>query len=359
MNVLILNRRDTINPAGGGAEVYTHEVANGMVERGSSVTIFTSRFAGSVPEEFVGGIRHIRRGNELSVHLHGFLYALKNRHVYDIIIDEFNGLGFGGFMLPNSMMLIHQMYREFWFRELGALGAIPYVIEPLLLRLYNRIPAVTVSPSTRDDLIELGFKNVSVVMNALSNEPLDELPKKEEKPTLIFLGRLRTTKRPGDALLIYKKVKESMPDVRLLFAGRGPDEEKLKAQAAGDPDVSFLGFVSDEDKFDHLARAHIMLVPGVREGFGINVIEAASMGTPSVGYNVHGLRDSIRDGKTGLLASGVDDAAKKVLSLLNDTQRLEELSRNGLAYTKEFNWGQRAGEFADILQKYSGQKLKP
>ncbi len=359
MNVLILNRRDTVNPAGGGAEVYTYEIARGLVERGASVTIFSSRFHGSVPEESVEGIRHIRRGNELTVHLHGFLYALRNRADFDVIIDEYNGLGFMGFLLPNSMMLIHQMYREFWFRELGALvGAIPYVIEPLLLRLYSRLPAVTVSPSTRDDLLSLGFKNVRIVMNALGNEPLRELPKKEEKPTLIFLGRLRSTKRPMDALAIYKKVKQSIPGVRLLIAGRGPLDVKLKREAGSDPDVQFLGFVSDEEKFKCLARAHLMLVPGVREGFGINVIEAASQGTPSVGYNIHGLRDSIRDGVTGLLAEGMDDAADKVFALLNNPDQLKALSLNCLAYTKEFNWSRRAGEFADTLEELTGKKFQ-
>ena len=357
MNVLILNRRDTVNPAGGGAEVYTFEVARGLVERGASVTIFSSRFAESVPEEFVEGIRHIRRGNEFAVHLHGFLYALRRRATFDVIIDEYNGLGFMGFLLPNSMILIHQMYREFWFRELGALGAIPYVIEPLLLKLYRRLPAITVSPSTRDDLLALGFKNVRIVMNALSNYPLKELPEKDEEPTLIFLGRLRSTKRPLDALAIYKKVKEGVPAVRLLIAGRGAQEEELRREAGGDPDVIFLGFVSDEEKFKCLARAHLMLVPGVREGFGINVLEAASQGTPSVGYNIHGLRDSIKDGVTGLLAEGIDDAADNVLTLLNDPDQLRELSLNGLAYTKEFNWSRRAGEFADTLQELTGKRF--
>ena len=66
--------------------------------------------------------------------------------------------------------------------------------------------------------------------------------------------------------------------------------------------------------------------PGVREGFGINVIEAASMGTPAVGYNIHGLRDSIRDGYSGLLASGVDDAAERALSLLGDSELYKKFS---------------------------------
>ena len=176
MNVLILNRRDTVNPMGGGAEVYTFEIAKGLVRAGASVTIYTSRFDNGNPDEMVGGIRHIRRGSELTVHFFGFMHALLNMSRYDLIIDEYNGLGFMGFLLPKSMMLIHQMYREFWMKELGLPGYIPYFIEPLLLRCYRRVPAITVSPSTRDDLLDLGIKNVKIVMNALGNAPLKEVP---------------------------------------------------------------------------------------------------------------------------------------------------------------------------------------
>jgi glycosyltransferase involved in cell wall biosynthesis len=50
-----------------------------------------------------------------------------------------------------------------------------------------------------------------------------------------------------------------------------------------------------------LSRAHIILVPAVREGWGLVVTEANAMGTPAIGYDdVPGLRDSIRHGETGI-----------------------------------------------------------
>jgi glycosyltransferase involved in cell wall biosynthesis len=341
---------------GGGAEVYTFEIAKGLARAGASVTIYTAMFKDGKTDETVEGIRHIRRGSELTVHFYGFLHALFNARKYDLIIDEYNGLGFMGFLLPRSMMLIHQMYREFWMKELGTPGYIPYFIEPLLLRCYRNVPAITVSPSTRDDLLALGVRKVKIVMNALGNAPLPEVPEKGSVPTMLFLGRLRSTKRPADAIEIYKKVKEQVPDVRLVIVGRGPQELELKTMAVGDPDITFMGFVSEEEKFRILSRAHLMLVPSVREGFGINVIEAASQGTPSVGYNVHGLRDSIRDGDTGLLATGPDDAAEKAVSLLKDLERLSRMSFRCLEYAREFNWDRRSEEFLKALQDLTGKK---
>lgn len=350
MRILIMNRRDTVNPAGGGAEVYTFEIAKGLVRRGAEVIIYTSAFKDGAADETIEGVRHLRRGSELTVHMYGFLYALENRKTFDLIIDEYNGLGFMGFLLPRSLMLIHQLYCEFWFRELGRLGgAIPYVVEQILLRLYRNVPSVTVSNSTLTDLKAMGFRDVRVVMNALKNKPLGDVPQKEDLPTLLFFSRLRSTKRPEDAIRILRLVRESVPETRLWFVGRGPDEPRLREMARDMEGVTFYGFLDEDRKFDVLGRAHVLLVPGVREGFGINVIEAASQGTPAVGYDIHGLRDSIRDNDTGFLASGPEDAAGKVLELLSDRELYGRMARRCLAYTLEFDWDKRASEFHSIV----------
>ena len=351
MKILIMNRRDTGNPVSGGAEVFTLEIAKGLVRRGAEVTIFSSRFKGSLKEETVDGIRHIRGGNELTSHLHGFLYALIHRRDYDLFLDEYNGLGFGGFLLPRCMMHIHQLYGEFWMRELGKPGYIPYLIEPWILRMYRRTPTVALSLSTVRDLQALGFGKVDVVSVGIFNKPLEIVPEKEPTATMIFLGRLRSTKNPADVIRIFMRVKESLPDLRLWLVGRGPDEEALREMCQGVEGIEFKGFVDEDTKLDLLRRAHLQIVPGVREGFGINVVEAASQGTPSIGYDVHGLRDSIKDGKTGLLATGVEDASDKALALFQDHEQYMQMARAGLEYAREFDWDRRAGEYYDVITR--------
>ena len=92
-----------------------------------------------------------------------------------------------------------------------------------------------------------------------------------------------------------------------------------------------------------------MFVPSVREGFGINVIEAASVGTPSVGYDVHGIRDAIRQGETGFLANSLEEAASRVIELLTDKQYYERISLNCITYSREFVWSRRVLEFWNII----------
>ncbi|MBI5741421.1 MAG: glycosyltransferase family 4 protein [Nitrospirae bacterium] len=351
MRILILNRRDIANPAGGGAEVYTHEIARGLVRKyNCSIVVFTSRFDDSPEEEMIDGVVYVRRGNEATAHLRGFVYAVQHRKKFDIIIDEFNGLGFFTFPLKKSLLLIHQLYREFWFRELSFAGVVPYVLEPLFLRAYRKRPAVTVSESTKKDLEDMGFGQVRVVMNAISRPPAGRMDK-DARPTVVFLGRLRSTKQPGDAIEIFRGVKKRVPDARLWIIGSGPLENVLKKDAGGLDGVTFQGRVDDRQKFELLSRAHVLVVPSVREGFGINVIEAASAGCPAVGYNVPGLRDSIRHGETGYLTNSSEDSADRIVELITDRALFEKMSRNCLEYSKEFVWEKRVDEFWEIVMK--------
>lgn len=354
MRVLVLNRRDISNPLGGGAEVYTHELCKALSNAGSHVTYFTSRFRGSAAEEHIDGVRYLRRGNEFTVHFHGFLHAWKNRLTYDLAVDEYNGLGFFGFLLPRCMILIHQLYARFWFRELGPLGLVPYLLEPLFVRAYRKRPAMTLSESTRDDLRGFGYRDVHIVMIGLAPIP-ERTVSKEDDPTLVFLGRLRSTKRPEDALTIFELVRAELPNARLWMIGRGPEEASLRRRAARLGNVVFHGWVEEERKFELLSRAHLLLVPGVREGFGINVIEAAHQGTPAIGYRVHGLRDSIRDGTTGVLVGGPEQAAKAALELLRDPARYVTMAEASRAHARTFKWSERAREFRAVVDRVVAQ----
>ena len=59
------------NPEGGGAERALEEVAEGLVDAGRRVTVFSAAYAGAPPEEVVDGVRYVRRGSKLSVYLRG------------------------------------------------------------------------------------------------------------------------------------------------------------------------------------------------------------------------------------------------------------------------------------------------
>jgi glycosyltransferase involved in cell wall biosynthesis len=115
---------------------------------------------------------------------------------------------------------------------------------------------------------------------------------KEHEPTVVFLSRLVAMKRPKDALAAFAVLSREFPSARLWMIGDGPLLPRLRASAP--PGVEFLGRLKREDVLDRLTRAHVLVSTSVREGWGLNVSEAAACGTPSIGYAVPGLVDSLQ-----------------------------------------------------------------
>jgi glycosyltransferase involved in cell wall biosynthesis len=99
----------------------------------------------------------------------------------------------------------------------------------------------------------------------------------------------------------------------------------------------------------------------VREGWGQVVTEANAMGTPAIGYDVPGLRDSIRHGETGITIMERTPAAmaQQAISLLRDSDRLSKYSRNALEFSRQFSWDKTANLFEKVLNSQGVTNTDP
>lgn len=356
MNILIYNWRDIKNPAAGGAEVFTHEIAKHLVSQGHKISLFTATFKGGKKNETIDGVEIIRSGNRYTVYLKAPQYYRQHSGEFDVVIDEINTRPF---MTPKFVKdgtpviaLIHQLAREFWFYETPfPLSWIGYHwLEDRWLKNYANIPTITVSQSTKQDLFDMGFRNVTIIPEGLNVKPLTSIPEKEDKTTFIFVGRMGRAKHPDHVIEAFTHIKKSIPDAKLWMVGDGAMRKRLEDKRL--ESVTFFGHVDSETKYELMSRAHAILVPGVREGWGLVVTEANAMGTPAVGYNVHGLRDSIRDGETGLLCDGDPESmADKSVGFFENKVLRERLSRSALEWAGEFDWDRSAVETLKILEE--------
>ena len=96
-----------------------------------------------------------------------------------------------------------------------------------------------------------------------------------------------------------------------------------------------------------------------KEGWGFTVIEAASQGTPTVGYNVAGLRDSVKNGKTGVLvdAKNTEQLANAVIQIIKKKEEYNKLSSNALAWSKQFTWDKSVKKSWDVIQYVYEQNI--
>lgn len=333
MRILICNWRDLKHPRAGGAEVYTDAVATEWVKMGHSVTLFCSRVEGEPEQEVTpDGYKIIRRGSRHGVYREAKRFWRKEGiGNFDLVIDEVNTRPFScsKFITQTPIVaLIHQVAREVWFYETSWIVAIlgRYVLEPLWLRRYREIPVVTLSESSKKSLELYGLKKIMVVpvgfdITSILCGELD----KEKDPTLIFVGRLATNKRPQDAIAAFEIVKKSFLNSKMWIVGSGPLESKLRQTAP--KGVIFLGHVEEVLKQELISKAHILVITSVREGWGMVVSEAARLGTLSIGYDVPGLRDSIRASGGILTDPNPSSLGKDIIDILPSCVKISTRAR--------------------------------
>ena len=370
MNILILSWRDLKNPLAGGAEQVMHEHAKGWILAGHSVTHFSSGFDDSLPQENVDGVEVIRKGSYfLTTHIYAFFwYLFRDHKKFDLIIDEFHGIPFFTPLYSRvpKLAVLQEVAKEVWWlnplpKPLNwIIGFIGYTLEPFLFLFYRNTPFMVGSQSAKDDLIKMGIKDVNITVvphGVIINAP-KKLPKKESIKTVVFLGALTKDKGIEDAIRAFSVLNKNRKyNFWVMGGGEASYVERLKKLADGlgiKGKISFFGRVSEKEKFDRLARAHVLVNPSVREGWGLVNIEANAVGTPVVAYRSQGLIDSVKDGQSGILCNEntPEDIAQKVESVLNDNV-YKKYSDGAISWSKEFSWEKSRKISLNLLEKVS------
>jgi glycosyltransferase involved in cell wall biosynthesis/O-antigen/teichoic acid export membrane protein len=295
--ILILNWRDVSHPNAGGAELYTHSIAQHWINEGHDVTLFCASILGRPQFQHTDGLNIIRRGSRFSVYREARKYYRDEGHgQYDLVVDEINTRPFLAPRWVDDVPVVglaYQVCRELWFFQmpfpLAWLGR--YILEPMWLKSYQSTRTVTISESSQTSLHQYGLKDVHVVPVGSSIELPKVSPPRASRPTVVFIGRLEAHKRPDEAIRAFEILHREFPNAVMWVIGSGPMETHLRRSSPAG--VQFFGQVPDVEKFDRLQRAHVLVATSVREGWGLVVTEAAALGTPAIAYDVAGLRDSV------------------------------------------------------------------
>jgi glycosyltransferase involved in cell wall biosynthesis len=346
--VLVLNWRDPWHPEGGGSELYVTEVARRLQAAGTSVTVFSARYPGARRSERRDGIRYVRRGGHLTVYVWAALLLLTRRFGrLDAVLEVQNGMPFLARLFTRApvVVLVHHVHREQWSILPPLLARFGWLMESkVAVRLNRGLRYVAVSEVTRSELVALGVRagDITIAWNGRPAAPDFEVSARSETPRLAMLVRLVPHKRVEHAQETVARQRQDFPGLHLRVMGSGWWEDQLLARRRelGLEDcVTFLGHVRDDEKFAELSSAWVHLLPSVKEGWGLSIVEAAHVGVPSVAYlEAGGVRESILDGVTGLLASDQDDLVAKVRLLLGDADLRSDLGEKARIRSAQFSW---------------------
>ena len=350
-HLVVKTWRDRWHPDAGGAEVWLEAVATTLVRRGWTVTVLTAAYPGAAADEVVDGVRFVRRGGTLSQYLVAHLSQWRLRAPVDVVLDVFNGVPFLtslGRRGP-TVVVVHHVHREQWPMVFGRVrGAIGWFLEHrIAARVQRRRRHITVSSASAETMVEhygLHPFRISVAHNGFTPSP-DVLPSVDlvsATHRLVCLGRLVPHKRVEVAIQAVAEARRGGRDVHLDVVGTGEWEPDLRAEAQrhGVADaVTFHGFVPEERKHAILRAADLLVLPSVREGWGLVVIEAAQHGVPTVAMaTAGGPTESVIAGVTGELASSADDLVARVVSLLDDPAQRGALAEKAIEHATRFTW---------------------
>ncbi len=366
--ILAINWQDITHPMGGGAEVHFHEIFKRVAAKGHEVTLLCCKYDGAADEETLDGIRIIRRGsrNRFNFHIKPAYTELAKEKQYDIVIDDINKIPFFTplFVREPLLAIVHHFFGKSIFLEAPWLQAqYVYQTERRVPTVYQNTPFAVVSESTRRELRELGVKSsIELLPNSVDMDQFSVLPNEKSKIPLIgYFGRMKKYKSADHVLLALPRIRERIPNVRLLMIGGGDYLETLQEEAADlgiEDAVEFTGRVSHEDKVKLLNRLWLAVNPSPKEGWGLTVIEANACGVPVVAANSPGLRDSVRDGETGLLYpyGNIAALANSVVSLLQNTEQRKALAQNARHWAASWSWDDSARRAVEIIEKVVDSK---
>jgi glycosyltransferase involved in cell wall biosynthesis len=364
VHVVALNWRDLKNPRGGGAEVHMEEILRHLGHRGHRCTLITSRYPGAPAVEEADGYRIVRGGHELDFNFYvPFLYRrVVARDPADVVMDDINKIPFYSPLwtrVPVLAVIPHLMGSTVFQEVHPVVAAAVYAAEQPLRRVYRRCHFEVISESTRDDLVARGFPadKIHVVHCGIDRARYraDATVAKTAQPSLVYVGRIKRYKAVDHAIRALAAVRRRVPDCTLTIVGDGDGLDALRrltAELGLDGAVRFAGFLPHEEKIRLLQSAHVVVNPSVKVGWGLTYVEANACGTVCVAADSPGLRDSVKDGTTGLLYpwGDIDALADRVLRLLDDPALRRLMEQQALAWADSLTWARCGDETLRLVE---------
>lgn len=353
MKILHLIYDHASNPwVGGGGAVRARELSERLAKRGHEVTMVCGMFPGA-DDYKEAGIAYRFAGCGRNYLMSTFSYALSaarfvRRHAgpFDVVVEDFAPWNpvFSP-LLTRKPVVLHVNHREgLNIIKRWLFAGIPfYLIEAVYPGLFRHVTALSAATRKKIKTPSAFVLPAGIGEDALSREGQAV----REEGFLLFVGRVEINNKGLDTLVGALGLIEG---ARLVIAGRGRDEERLRLMARG-LDVDFRGFVDDAEKDSLLERAALLVLPSRFEGWGIVVLEAAARGKPVVVSDIPELSYAVEAGFGLSFRKGdARDLAQKIESLLGDPSLREEMGGRARRYAGEFTWDRVAGDYERFLE---------
>ncbi|MBI2588614.1 glycosyltransferase family 4 protein [Candidatus Saccharibacteria bacterium] len=360
----------------GGVPHLIIHLAEGLRKRGHSVKIITPRpttYKGKVPEDYIllGSVRNFGGGfGTAGAWGSTFNVAEVKRTLeeekFDIINFHEPWIPMIGWQILNYSKAAHvgtfhanladNTAGKFWINTFYPIGK-PMIEKLDILTAPSKVPTVMLMAKANEgnQLHQFLMDNFTIIPNGVDLRKYR--PPKSRQPlsgkntkTIVYVGRLEKRKGVEYLLEAFNLLVKEMPNVHLVIAGKGGKQKELEyiVEDNKTPNVSFSGFITDEEKIRLFGNADLVCAPAMYgESFGIVLVEAMAMGAPIIAGANLGFKSVMSGkGRIGLVdAQSADDFANRMAVFLS-VPEIEKMMRNwGIATSKQY-------EYERVIKQY-------
>jgi glycosyltransferase involved in cell wall biosynthesis len=221
-------------------------------------------------------------------------------------------------------------------------------ITNVLLRKYADAIFVT-NDLDKKIFSDRGFpsRKVRAIYGGVELAKISKIPKQKLRYEGCFVGRVHPQKGVLYLVDIWDKVCKVKPYAKLALIGNGPDwyenrvKNEIRKRHLG-KNIDLFGFVDGTEKYKILKSSKVFLHASVYDNCGMTAAEAMTCGLPAVRFDIPALKVAYPKGMLIAPLKDCEAFAKCVLTLLEDDNLYEEISRDALESVKDWDWDKRA-----------------
>ena len=240
------------------------------------------------------------------------------------------------------------------------------VVTPYALSILKYLHELTaVSDAAAEYVRSLTDDPITIIPNGIDLTRYKKTTKarKAKQHSILYVGRLERRKGVKYLLQAYKLLTQDTDNISLIIAGDGPDREKLEllAEDLELPNVSFLGFISDDLKLKLMQEATLFCSPAVfGESFGIVLLEAMASGAVTVAGNNSGYASLMQE--VGALSivnpHDAEEFARRMKLLLEEQDVRDVWQKWADGFVQQFNWPRVVDEYEALYKEALKQRRR-
>jgi len=350
----------------GGVEITIEQLTENFHKKGVHTVVFTKKFPFDLPEkEFVDSsiVLRMNRPKNAPEYLKSIEFI--NKHLEILKADIIHLIGVRRPM-PLYGLLLSKLWRAPYIATFAG-GDIPDSDDPDSIQIWNegrdnvpqsllqadKLTAFSKYTACLAEKAISGLQKIDVVYGGVDLNEIKKSPKHKEKFKYFFAARRLDSSKGIDILIrAYHKVKEKLPDTKLLIAGEGPDEQPLLQlinRFKLENDIILLGSLAHDKVISYMKGAIAHICPSRTEGGGIVNYEAQATGCLAIGSNAGGIPEYIENNRTGLVfpAGNINALAKLLLFSVKNKKEVERLKKLAKIEISKKTWD----AFSDIYLK--------